>query len=78
MREKRHFKRHYSLECRWMTLRHPEDKSIVKFREESFRHRKDKNSSFGKREVETSNKLLLQNIQHNSQANGMPVVKKNI
>jgi len=49
-----------------MTLRHPEDKSIVNFREESFRHRRDKNNSLGKREAETGNKLLLQNIQHNS------------
>ena len=49
---RRHFKRHSRQECKWMKLTDLENKSVVNFREELFRHRGDKKSSLGKREAE--------------------------
>lgn len=43
-----------------------ENKSVVNFREEPFRHRRDKPNSLGEKKKKRGNKLLLQNIQHNS------------
>lgn len=40
-----------------MTLRHLEDKSTVNFREESFRHRRDKSNALGKREAENRQRM---------------------
>ena len=50
--KRRHFKRHNRQECKWIKLTDLENKSVVNFQEELFRHRGDKNSSLGKREAE--------------------------
>ena len=50
--KRRHFKRRNRQECKWVKLTDLENKSVVNFKEELFRHRGDKNSSLGKREAE--------------------------
>ena len=45
------------MECKWVTLIDLENKSVVNFREELFRHRGDENNSSGKREAENGQQI---------------------
>ena len=71
--KRRHFKRHNRQECKWVKLTDLENKSVVNFKEELFRHRGGKNSSLGKRSRKLATNCFFRISNTTLTWNSMPV-----